>query len=437
MLPAELSFSSALLNRNVTIATAAYSNIAAAALANASSYVAIDESSFDSVTQKSKELFWILAISVSVITAISLLFVCCMCTRIAFAIKVMRLAAAALGDMPLLIFTPIVPVIFNAALMIYCVGIGLFLASSGEFNPTTYSYAMSDVERYLLLYHIFAMIWTYCFITACFQFSIVGSTCFWYYDRSKPGCCRFPYITAVGLLLRYYLGSVAFGAFILAAIKFIKLIFNYMASKMKEAKDSRTIQCVVACVNCCLSCIERFIEFLNKNAYVMQVLTGESFCTSAVNAFALLAKNGLRLVATQWISTCFLALGRLLITAATVIFAIFYMVDFRVEKFRTVTQEDSGVDPISVALIAVISFFIASCLMAIYTSIIDAIFVCYCHAPAVGTDEMKNALDDEGKVGGCCCCCGCSSCLCGPSGSKKEGTEMTAAGTSGAPKQTV
>jgi hypothetical protein len=36
-----------------------------------------------------RELFWILAIVVSSITVISLLLVCCMCTRIVFAIKVM------------------------------------------------------------------------------------------------------------------------------------------------------------------------------------------------------------------------------------------------------------------------------------------------------------------------------------------------------------
>ena len=51
----------------------------------------------------------------------------------------MRLAAKALADMPLLILSPILPVVFYAALMVYCVAIGLFLASSGDFDKETFS----------------------------------------------------------------------------------------------------------------------------------------------------------------------------------------------------------------------------------------------------------------------------------------------------------
>jgi hypothetical protein len=40
-----------------------------------------------------------------------------------------------------------------------------------------------------------------------------------------------------------------------------------------------------------MACFERFIKFLNKNAYIQIALTGKSFCYAAKDAFWLIIRN--------------------------------------------------------------------------------------------------------------------------------------------------
>ncbi|GCC43816.1 hypothetical protein chiPu_0027719, partial [Chiloscyllium punctatum] len=45
---------------------------------------------------------------------------------------------------------------------------------------------------------------------------------------------------------------------------------------------------------CCFWCLEKFIKFLNRNAYIMIAVYGKNFCVSAKNAFKLLMRNVVR-----------------------------------------------------------------------------------------------------------------------------------------------
>jgi len=40
-----------------------------------------------------------------------------------------------------------------------------------------------------------------------------------------------------------------------------------------------------------MACFERFIKFLNKNAYIQISLTGKNFCLAAKDAFWLIVRN--------------------------------------------------------------------------------------------------------------------------------------------------
>ena len=53
-------------------------------------------------------------------------------------------------------------------------------------------------------------------------------------------------------------------------------------------------RCIICCFKCCLWCLEKFIKFLNRNAYIMIAIYGKNFCVSAKNAFMLLMRNVLR-----------------------------------------------------------------------------------------------------------------------------------------------
>lgn len=72
-------------------------------------------------------------------------------------------------------------------------------------------------------------------------------------------------------------------------------------------------------MECFLACFERFIRFLNKNAYINTVMTGNSFCPAAKDAFSLLMRNPARISLVSGFGEFFEFLGNFAIMAATTI----------------------------------------------------------------------------------------------------------------------
>ena len=98
-------------------------------------------------------------------------------------------------------------------------------------NPTTDSFL-----SWMRLYHIFGGLWITQFVIACQHVTIAGAVSTWYFTREKS-FLRFPILVGLKNLIRYHLGSVAFGSFIIALIKFIRMIMAYVEKKIK-ASDS-------------------------------------------------------------------------------------------------------------------------------------------------------------------------------------------------------
>lgn len=58
--------------------------------------------------------------------------------------------------------------------------------------------------------------------------------------------------------------------------------------------DNKCTKCILDCLSCLVACFERFIEFLNKNAYIQIALTSKSFCPAAKDAFESIWSNTMR-----------------------------------------------------------------------------------------------------------------------------------------------
>ena len=53
-------------------------------------------------------------------------------------------------------------------------------------------------------------------------------------------------------------------------------------------------QCCLCFCKCCFWCLEKFMKYINRNAYIMTAVYGGNFCSSAKDAFSLLMRNFLR-----------------------------------------------------------------------------------------------------------------------------------------------
>lgn len=95
---------------------------------------------------------------------------------------------------------------------------------------------------------------------------------------------------------RYHSGTVAFGSLIISIVRFIRLILDYIESKAKKFSDNAVAKCVMCFCKCCFACVEGFLKFISRNAYIMCAVHGKNFCASAKDAFNLLMRNVIRVV---------------------------------------------------------------------------------------------------------------------------------------------
>jgi len=164
-------------------------------------------------------------------------------------------------------------------------------------------------------YLFFSLLWNNAFIVAIGQMTLAGAVCIWYVNHK-----RLPYVTPVSTGLwnctRYHLGTAAVGSFILALVKFIKWWLRLLA-KQSASQGNLVLAKIAACLTYCVSCFERFIKFLNKNAYIQCAISGKNFCASAKDAFALITRNSGRYVAVGTVTTMLQLLGILFITGGT------------------------------------------------------------------------------------------------------------------------
>ena len=160
---------------------------------------------------------------------------------------------------------------------------------------------------------------------------------------------------------RYNLGSLAVGSFILAVIWMIRVVFEYFEKKVKSLMgDNSAARCVTSAIRCCLDCFHRFVKFLNENAYIQVCLTGENFCSSAMNAFSLALKHSGSFFITNGIGTLIGFLGKISIAVANSLVAMLMLTEIK----SVAEAIDSQVGPLIV--IFFISYVVASVFMSVY-----------------------------------------------------------------------
>ena len=71
------------------------------------------------------------------------------------------------------------------------------------------------------------------------------------------------------------------------------------------------------CCRCYAACFERFVAFINKNAYIQIALTGENFIVAAKNGFYLVWNNAGQYAIVSGIGGIFCFLCKIFVAAAT------------------------------------------------------------------------------------------------------------------------
>jgi choline transporter-like protein 2/4/5 len=312
--------------------------------------------------------------------ALTVLYLCLLVvlrSRIQLSIGIIKESARAVASMPILIFMPVVQVIGIVAFLVPWTIYVVFLASSGELqvvqttvNGYTFSYRQFSYDtntKYTFLYMLFCWFWTSQFVVAFGQMTIALAIVAWYFNRNKASVGNVTFLWAVKACARYHMGTVAYGALVIAIIQTIRSIIAYFQRQAKNSKN-KIMEYVLCCLQCCMWCLEKVMKFINKNAYIQTAIYSYSFCKASRNAFFLLLRNILRVAAVNMVSSFVLFIGKLLIPALTTF--ILYLV-----LAYGSLQMNSILNPLVITFI--LAYFVSSMFNEIFGMAIETILCCY------------------------------------------------------------
>uniref|UniRef100_A0A8C6WQ87 Choline transporter-like protein n=1 Tax=Neogobius melanostomus TaxID=47308 RepID=A0A8C6WQ87_9GOBI len=229
---------------------------------------------------------------------------------------------------------------------------------------------------WLQFYNVFLFFWCANFVTALGQMTLAGAFASYYWAFVKPDDIpKCPLFSSLGRSLRYHTGTLAFGSFILSAIQIIRVLLEYLDHKLKGAHNKCT-KFLLCCLKCCFWCLEKFIKFLNRNAYIMTAIYGKNFCSAARDAFFLLMRNMIRVAVLDKVTDFLLFLGKLLIVGLVGVFAFFFF-SGRVKAFEN-TAPSLHYYWVPIITVAIGSYLIAHGFFSVYSMCVDTLFLCFC-----------------------------------------------------------
>jgi len=361
-----------------------------------------------------------------------LIAVCCFANRIRLAIAVNKVATLYVGQTPLIILLPVVQaLVCTAWTLVWCLSATFLLSQvpadrvpSTTFVSYAEAYGTSTVAgkctgewpqgmvwkdeegcvenddgvfgcwkcapprfsfdwRFWVSYFVF--LWNTALNVAVGQCVIAGSVGVWFFTANQEKGSKPSIRQALRNAFRYHLGSLAFGAFIIAVIQLIRTLMKYYEEQAKAQKN-RIVVLILKVCQCIMWCLEKCVQYLNKNAYIQIALMGTNFCTSAKKAFFLILRNAIRFGTVAILGAVIEKIGLFFITGLTT--GLGYMI------FSAMHPDLAPVVPVFIYFM--LGYVVARLFTSVFSMAVDTTLQCF-----LACEEMELAVaGPEGFVPG-------------------------------------
>jgi len=338
------------------------------------------------------------------ISVLLLLLTLLMYKRIRVAVACIKVASQAISSMPSILLFPIIPFLATLVVFIYWIVVFAYLYSCGELTevweaqggnttmpvmPTMpcaespdcyFEYQWNNELRYMMLYHIFGLLWTNQFILGFGYTVVAGAIANFYWARGDSrNMPVFPVLGALKRTCRYHLGTIALGSFIVAIIQFVRLALEYLDRKTKELQEGNVLlKYAMCCVKYCMWYLEKVIKFINRNAYILVASKGTSYCASAQRAVTLIIGNVARLAAVNTVGDILIWLAKLGTALMCGVIAAF-LTDLPQYTSQQEYPETYLSSPYLVIAISVIlAYFVANIFFHVYEMAVDTVLLSFC-----------------------------------------------------------
>mgnify|MGYP001018497059 CR=1 FL=1 len=228
-------------------------------------------------------------------------------------------------------------------------------------------------RQHVWKYHalnIFATLWLVHFISGISQATLAGAFASYYWAYRKPRDVPFFAVTAsLYRVIRYHLGDIAFGSFLIATIRYIRIVIELIDRRIRtksSSNGSSAAQSATCCLRVFFWLLDRFLKYIDRNAYIMMSMYGEGYLASAKRAVELLYKNSTRALVLDYVTYFVLLVSRLLITGI-----VGYLT--AQEAFTA----DLHYKWLPIVLVVLGAYFISKGLFSVYSMAVDTLFICF------------------------------------------------------------
>ncbi|KAH0789400.1 choline transporter-like protein 2 isoform X2 [Histomonas meleagridis] len=324
------------------------------------------------------KIFFYVLIGLDALFFVVLIF---MIKRIIYSIKVIKCVSEMFYSVPSLFFFPILQYILLFIWWLYIIGVAIVIFGAGtpqrsiDLLDAKDEYSATDritmhydtVIQGFSIYHFIGFIWGSCFIMALGEMTVAGVVAQYYFASNEERDDMPKWICLRSLLrsLRFHTGSLAFGSLVITIFKIITIIIEYIDQKTRETQNT-AIKCLIKCLKCCCICVQKFLKYINRNAYIMIAMHGFNFFRGCKEAFNLLLRNAARATALNWVGDFTLFLGRVFVAGVVSSISIFI---FKANK-------DITFYIVPAVCVFVMSWLASGAFTGVFEMSIDATFLC-------------------------------------------------------------
>ncbi|KAJ7514833.1 hypothetical protein O6H91_23G061500 [Diphasiastrum complanatum] len=331
-------------------------------------------------SKNDKKIFLYIAYILSAFSGLLILFTLLLCQRVVIAIGCVKVASRAMESMPSILIFPFLPFLMAVMLVAWWLVVAIFLYSDSQvvkYSGGGYSLTWDYTTRYLLIYHLFGLLWTWQFIVGFSYVVIAGIFSSYYWCRGDSSLASSTMITSLYRAVTYHLGSIALGSLIVAVIQLVRMIFQYLNKKFKKLRSIAWLPSItMSCLGCCICALEKILKFVNRNAYIVIAMKGTNYCSSASRAVSLIISNALRVATVTIVGDVVIWLGKVFVSCTCGIAALLMSEAKMYSDASSRTYISSPLFPVIFSLI--VAYFVAHLFMQLYDIGIDTILLCFC-----------------------------------------------------------
>ena len=346
-------------------------------------------------------LWWILAVVLAILTLVYTISMCAARKQIKIAVAIVKESSMVIKDRPATMFFPFGTLALQVGLFINIILIILFLGTaqlgpehfSGTIQAVSASASFVDsmkaynaslaangaaglvaadnsafyIQLAVYLYWIFGFLWTLESLNNIGWTSMSGSVSHWYFFREDPEArTRVPLLRSLGRTLRYHLGSIFFGSFIIAVIQLIRLILMAIDRyTKKQQKANFALKLAIKCTQCCMWCLEKTVKFITAYCYIYVAMQGSGFCRSCFATFGLIISHPAQLAINTFVRT---------ILSWIQLLALPISCGFVCNLVLVNQGKAEAVYP--TVVVAIMAFVIAKVFSLVFSCVLDTLFVC-------------------------------------------------------------